>query len=333
MSLRRHLFVSFPAAVAPSGELLPRIIPALARLRQAGFRCLAVCRVPDLSPAQVHTLGLLESQGAGFDEVLRCPHRAGESCQCGGPGVGLVMPFLVSGVVDAERSAVIGDGVVDRELAGLLNVEYVPLSSVTWESLARDLVLRPRRARVLRETRETRVEVEVGLPGEEPPRVKSGLGYFDHMLEQLAKHGGFDLRLEVRGDLGVDEHHTVEDTALAIGEALRRALGDKIGIGRYGFVLPMDEAEARIAIDLSGRAYSVFRGKFERERVGELPTELVPHFFRSLADGLGATLHIEVTGENAHHMVESIFKGVGRALRPALQRGESSEVPSTKGVL
>ncbi len=152
------------------------------------------------------------------------------------------------------------------------------------------------------------------------------------MLEQIAKHGGFALNLKCRGDLQIDEHHTVEDCALALGAALREALGDKRGIARYGFLLAMDEAEAQVALDLSGRPYFVWQGTFNRERIGELPTELVPHFFRSLAEALGAALHISVRGENSHHMVESCFKGVGRSLRQAI-RLEGAEIPSSKGSL
>jgi len=152
------------------------------------------------------------------------------------------------------------------------------------------------------------------------------------MLEQLAKHGGFAMSLSCQGDLGVDEHHTVEDCALAIGEVLRKALGNKLGINRYGFLLPMDEARTQVAIDLSGRAYAVFEGHFGREEVGGLATELVPHFFRSFAETLGAALHIKVRGDNTHHMVESCFKGVGRCLRQAV-RLEGVELPSTKGTL
>ena len=152
------------------------------------------------------------------------------------------------------------------------------------------------------------------------------------MLEQIAKHGGFSLTITCTGDLRVDEHHTVEDVALALGEALRTALGDKRGINRFGFLLPMDETEAQISLDLSGRAYLVFDGKFPRAEVGQLPTELVPHFFRSVADSLGANLHIVVRGENTHHMVEACFKGFGRTLRQAIARAGSS-LPSTKGTL
>jgi imidazoleglycerol-phosphate dehydratase/histidinol-phosphatase len=174
--------------------------------------------------------------------------------------------------------------------------------------------------------------VQVDLDAESPIHVSTGIGFFDHMLEQISRHGGFSLQLECKGDLHIDEHHTVEDCALALGEALRKALGDKRGIGRYGFLLAMDESRAQVAIDLSGRPYAVWEGKFGRTEVGGLATELVPHFFRSLSDTLGAALHVSVTGENTHHMVEASFKGVGRALRQAI-RHEGSELPSTKGTL
>lgn len=163
-------------------------------------------------------------------------------------------------------------------------------------------------------------------------QIETNIGFFNHMLEQLAKHGGFNLMINVSGDLHIDEHHTVEDTALALGQALRRALGSKLGIQRYGFLLPMDESLAHVALDLSGRSFFVFEGKFNREYVGGLATELVPHFFQSFAEGLKAALHIKVTGENTHHMVESMFKGVGRALRQAIHR-DGYALPSTKGLL
>jgi imidazoleglycerol phosphate dehydratase HisB len=189
-----------------------------------------------------------------------------------------------------------------------------------------------RKATVERVTRETRIGASVNLDLEGPTEVSTGIGFFDHMLEQIAKHGGFALTLKCEGDLHIDEHHTIEDCALALGEALRKALGNKRGIQRYGFLLPMDEARAQVAIDLSGRAYSVFEGRFGRDQVGGLPTELVPHFFRSLADALGAALHVSITGDNTHHQVEACFKGVGRALRMAI-RQDGVDLPSTKGVL
>lgn len=190
----------------------------------------------------------------------------------------------------------------------------------------------PRCAEVVRNTRETAITARVNLAAEDPIRIATGIGFFDHMLEQLARHGGFALDLECRGDLEIDEHHTVEDTALVLGAALRQALGDKRGIGRYGFLLPMDESLAHVAIDVGGRSYLVFEGEFQREAVGGLPTELVPHFFRSLADALGATIHLKLTGENAHHMIEAAFKGVGRSLRQCFAVSGDA-LPSTKGVL
>lgn len=187
-------------------------------------------------------------------------------------------------------------------------------------------------ARVVRRTKETSITVEIDLDRESPIHASTGIGFFDHMLEQIAKHGGFSLRLTCSGDLHIDEHHTIEDCALALGEALRKALGDKRGIQRYGFLLPMDEALAQVAIDLSGRAYFVFDGQFGRDHVGQFPTELAPHFFRSLADALGAAINLKVTGENTHHQIEACFKAVGRALRQAV-RVTDAELPSTKGVL
>ncbi|HEY0767850.1 MAG TPA: imidazoleglycerol-phosphate dehydratase HisB [Steroidobacteraceae bacterium] len=192
--------------------------------------------------------------------------------------------------------------------------------------------LTARRAEVTRETQETRVQVRIDLDATTPLRAETGIGFFDHMLEQLAKHGGFSLDLAAQGDLKIDEHHTVEDCALTLGEALKSALGTKHGIARYGFLLPMDESLAQVALDLSGRPFAVFSGTFPRDSVGGFPTELVPHFFRSLSQSLGAAIHVKVTGENTHHMIEACFKGVGRSLRQAIRR-EGTELPSTKGVL
>ena len=189
-----------------------------------------------------------------------------------------------------------------------------------------------RSGRVSRRTTETQIEICVDLDALEPLKAETGIGFFDHMLQQLGKHGGFAMELTARGDLHVDEHHTVEDCALVLGEALRQALGDKRGIERYGFLLPMDESLAQVAIDLSGRPYFVFCGNFPRDVIGGFPTELVPHFFRSLSQALGAAIHLTVTGENTHHMVEACFKGVGRSLRQAFRR-EGRVLPTTKGVL
>jgi imidazoleglycerol-phosphate dehydratase/histidinol-phosphatase len=237
--------------------------------------------------------------------------------------------------VDLAASAMIGDRDTDLEFAKNLGVRGIRVrrhgsADETWPAILR--MLSERTARIQRKTKETDIEVKVNLDATSPVKIVTGIGFFDHMLEQIAKHGGFALSLNCAGDLEIDEHHTVEDCALALGEALRTALGDKLGIARYGFVLPMDEAQVRVAIDLSGRAYGVFEGKFNREAVGGLPTELVPHFFKSLAESLKAAVHVTITGENTHHMIEACFKGVGRALRQAFRR-EGEDLPSTKGVL
>ena len=319
--------------------LVPGVIPALLALRDAGWRFVMVTnqdglgtkKYPKAKWEQMQTLlmGVLESQGVSFDAVLVCPHFADDGCECRKPRLGLLKKYLADPNWDRSRSAVIGDRKTDLQLAENLGVRGILMG--TWPRIAADLLGSRRSAKTERVTKETAIKVEVELGGSEA-KIATGIGFFDHMLEQLSKHGGFGLRLSVKGDLHIDEHHTVEDVGLAIGAALRQALGDKVGIGRYGFTLPMDETLASAAVDLSGRAHFKFDGKFPREAVGGLPTEMVPHFFRSLSDALGATLHLSVKGQNAHHMVEACFKAVGRALRPALAMSGKG-LPSTKGTL
>ena len=191
---------------------------------------------------------------------------------------------------------------------------------------------RHRIGETFRKTKETDVAIRVNLDDMTATSIETGLGFYDHMLEQIAKHGGLGLTCHVKGDLEIDAHHTVEDTALALGTALKQSLGNKAGIGRYGFVMPMDETQARVAIDLSGRPAATFKGDFPTDHVGEFPVEMCPHFFQSLAQTLGAAIQIEVEGESSHHMIEACFKGVGRALRPAIAVS-GTDLPSTKGVL
>jgi histidinol-phosphate aminotransferase len=237
---------------------------------------------------------------------------------------------LARGIVVRDRSLERGLANCVRITVGSEEENQALLDAVKGRPIEAD---KKRRATVSRATNETSITASVNLDGRGQAQVDTGIKYFDHMLEQISKHGGFDLSLQARGDLDVDEHHTVEDTALVLGECLNQALGDRVGIGRYGFLLPMDESEAKVSLDLSGRAYLVFKGEFFRESVGGLPTELVPHFFRSLSDALRATLHIEVSGENAHHMVEACFKAVGRSLRQAIKQSAGEGLPSTKGIL
>ncbi len=328
-------------------RLLPGVIPALLELQRAGYRLVLVSNQDGLGTAsfpeptfrepQDFLRTLLASQGITFDAEFFCPHTPADGCECRKPRTGLLTEFLRQHVPDPSHSFVIGDRDTDMQLAANLGLEGLRVRAdgdrgATWHAIVERLCRPDRRARVERRTRETRIDVSVALDRTAPVSIATGIGFFDHMLEQVARHGGFALELVCQGDLEVDEHHTVEDCALALGQALREALGDKRGIGRYGFLLAMDESQARVAIDLSGRPFAVFEGTVGREAVGGLPTELVPHFFRSLADSLGAAIHVQVRGDNSHHMVEACFKGVGRALRQAL-RVEGSELPSSKGVL
>ncbi len=324
-------------------RLVPGVIPALLRLKAAGYEFVMVTNQDGLGtqsfpeerfwPVQRFVLELFASQGISFREVLIDRSFAHAPAPTRKPGIGLVLHYLRGGLLDFAASAMVGDRETDLQFAANLGIRgfRVGPHGQPWAAVAEG-ILGARRASLIRRTRETEIEIELVLDREQTPQIATGLGFFDHMLAQLAVHGGFALGLRCRGDLEVDEHHTVEDCALALGEALRRALGDKRGIGRYGFLLPMDESLAQVALDLSGRPFFVFDGRFPRERVGELPTELVPHFFRSLAESLGAALHLSVRGENAHHMVEACFKAVGRALRQALRR-EGEALPSSKGAL
>jgi len=328
-------------------KLMPGVIPALIDLKRAGMKFVMVTNQDGLGTPSLPTrefdethrfvLDLFATQGIAFDAVFICPHFKHEDCGCRKPKLGMVEEYVRAHPIDRARSFMVGDRDTDLEFAEKLGITGLKVlvngaSDAAWPAIAARILGAARRAKIERRTKETQITGSLDLSREGPSRISTGLGFFDHMLEQIAKHGGFALELDCKGDLEIDEHHTVEDCALALGSALREALGDKHGIGRYGFLLPMDEAEAEVAIDLSGRPYFVWEGRFERERVGDMPTELVPHFFRSLAETLGASVHIRVRGENTHHMVESCFKGVGRSLRQAIRR-EGAELPSTKGVL
>jgi imidazoleglycerol-phosphate dehydratase / histidinol-phosphatase len=325
-------------------KLLPGVIPALLKLQAAGYELVVVSNQDGLGTAsfpeadfvttQNFIRELFNSQGVQFAAEFFCPHFVGNNCACRKPKTGLLTEYLQPGI-DLVNSYVIGDRETDLQLANNLGISGIRIAAQgreTWSGIADRLTKRERIAEINRKTKETEIKVRVNLDQETPIQIHTGLGFFDHMLEQIARHGGFSLQLNCAGDLHIDEHHTIEDCALSLGQALRAALGDKKGIGRYGFLLAMDESLAQVAIDLSGRAYFVWEGQFGRDQVGQLPTELVPHFFRSLADTLGAAINIKVTGDNTHHMIEACFKGVGRALRQAL-RIEGTSLPSTKGLL
>jgi imidazoleglycerol-phosphate dehydratase/histidinol-phosphatase len=328
-------------------RLVPNVIAALLELARHGYRFVLVSNQDGLgTPAfpqadfdvcQQHTLDLFATQGILFDEIFVCPHLPDDNCECRKPRTGLLTRYLAATDINLPLSAVIGDRSTDMQLAERIGVCGLLVNSddptaLSWPEIAERLCHCDRVASVVRRTNETSISVSVNLDSAGNSSINTGIGFYDHMLEQIAKHGGFGLRLECDGDLSVDEHHTVEDTAICLGNALRAALDNKFGIGRYGFLLPMDESEAKVALDLSGRAAFEFSANFPRDTVGEMSTEMVEHFFRSLSESLGAALHIEVRGENTHHMVEACFKAVGRALRQAIAR-TGTELPSTKGTL
>ncbi|MFC3552208.1 bifunctional histidinol-phosphatase/imidazoleglycerol-phosphate dehydratase HisB [Lysobacter cavernae] len=329
-------------------RFVPGVIPALLQLRDAGYQFVMITNQDGLGtsvfpqadfdgPHQL-MLQVFASQGIVFRDVLIDTSLPADNAPTRKPGIGLALPYLKDRGVDWARSAMVGDRETDNGFARNLGVRAFQLRTEQfggdwdWPGIAHALVDAPRTASVRRDTRETRISVRVDLDRTAEPRITTGLGFFDHMLEQIGKHGGFALELRCDGDLHIDEHHTVEDSALALGQALREALGDKRGIGRYGFTLPMDESLASAALDFSGRPYFVFSGGFTRERVGDLPTELVPHFFRSLCESAGLNLNLQVQGDNDHHQVEACFKAVARALRQAIRR-DGRDLPSTKGQL
>lgn len=325
-------------------ELVVGVIPALLALQQAGYELVIVSNQDglgtdsyaqaDYDQVQGKMLALFESQGIVFTAIHIDKHFEHEGSPNRKPAIGMVLEYLKSGELDLQDSWVIGDRDTDLQLAANMGIGGFKLEGgkLDWAKIQHQLLTRPRQATVIRKTNETDIRVLVNLDAGGSSSCQTGIGFFDHMLDQLASHGNFRLELSCAGDLEVDEHHTVEDCALALGQALDQALADRRGIGRYGFTLPMDESLAQVAIDLSGRPAFEFDANFSRNQVGELSTEMVRHFFASLSQSLRAAIHMQVKGGNSHHMIEALFKGAGRALRPALAR-RGHDLPSTKGSL
>jgi len=324
-------------------SFVPDVIPSLISLRDKGFKFVIVSNQDGLGTQSFlkntfeaphnKMLEILSSQGIEFESIKICPHFSSEACRCRKPQLGLVTEFLRDRTIDWNNSFVIGDRSTDIDLAHNMGIPGFQITNLCgWKNIVNQITLKNRYAKKTRITNETNVVVSCEINGNLVSHIQTGLKFFDHMLDQVAKHSGIALNIVASGDLEVDEHHLVEDVAITLGQVLKEALGDKIGINRFGFFLPMDDCAAKIAIDLSGRSYCNFKAEFKRDMVGDLPTEMVKHFYRSLADELKANITIELSGENDHHKIESSFKAFGRSLRQAVALSEfANELPSTKG--
>lgn len=300
-------------------------------------------------------MDIFRSEGVEFAEVCIDRSFAKDNLSTRKPNTVLLTQYLDTKHYDLQNSFVIGDRLTDIQLAKNLGCKgillgrsadktddnklnqselkkVIALKTNHWEDIAAFLTNPPRIAFVQRNTNETKINITLNLDGTGKSSIKTGLGFFDHMLEQLSKHSGCDMDIKVRGDLHIDEHHTIEDTAIALGEAFQQALGNKKGIARYGFLLPMDDVLAQAAIDFSGRPWLVWKAKFHRERVGDMPTELFFHFWKSYSDAAKCNLNIKAEGDNEHHKIEAIFKAVAKSIKMAVKR-EGNELPSTKGKL
>ena len=287
-------------------------------------------------PVHNFILQSLEGEGITFDEILIDRHFPEDNADTRKPNTGLVRKYIDNPEYDIAESYVIGDRDTDRQFAENIGCKSLILGrdGMTWDKIAELLLAGERQAEVKRTTKETDIFVAVNLDGHGKCDISTGLGFFDHMLEQIGKHGMIDLTIKTKGDLEVDEHHTIEDTALALGECLKKALGDKRGIERYGYSLPMDDCLCNVALDFGGRPWLVWDAEFKREKIGEMPTEMFLHFFKSLSDSAMMNLNIKAEGQNEHHKIEGIFKALARSIKMAVRRDVYHyELPSTKGAL
>lgn len=318
-------------------------ISALIKLKNFGFKFVLVSNQDglgtssfpqkDFEISQQKMLEILQSCGIEFKDIFICPHFENEGCECRKPKTALLQNYIQNELFDKNQSFVIGDRESDMLLASNLGVRGLKYDkkNFTWEQILQEILSSFRTAFVQRKTKETDINVKLCLNGGRVS-IGTGIGFFNHMLEQIAVHSGIGLELSCKGDLHIDEHHSVEDVALALGEAIKKALGDKIGIARYGFVLPMDESLASCAIDFCNRPILEFKAKFKKEKLGELSTEMIRHFFYSLSYAMGASLHLKVKGQNDHHKAEGLFKAFARALKMAIKI-EDESLASSKGVI
>ncbi len=312
----------------------------------------------DFLPIHEHIMRSFENEGVYFKAVHIDRSHPHENLPTRKPGIGLLLDYLNKEQYDIKNSFVIGDRITDVQLAKNLGCqciwinnnpelgaaeindqaaalnEVVTLATRDWKDIYEFLKLGQRQISHARKTSETDIRIELNLDGTGKANIHTGLGFFDHMLDQIARHGMVDLTVLAKGDLHIDEHHTIEDTGIALGEAFAQALGNKKGIERYGFALPMDDAEAKVLLDFGGRAWIVWNADFNREKVGDMPTEMFFHFFKSFSDGARCNLNIECRGDNEHHKIEAIFKAFAKAIKMAVKRDvNSNQLPSTKGVL
>lgn len=287
-------------------------------------------------PVHNFILQTLKGEGIEFDNILIDRHFPADNHPCRKPGTGMLTEYIDNPEYDLAGSYVIGDRETDAQLAENLGCKALILGKegMDWEKIAELLFAGERVAEMVRTTKETDITVRLNLDGTGKCDIKTGLGFFDHMLEQIGRHGMMDLYVRCNGDLDVDEHHTIEDTGIVLGECIARALGDKRGIERYGYSLPMDDCLAQVCLDFGGRPWLVWDAEFKREKVGEMPTEMFHHFFKSVSDAARINLNIKAEGTNEHHKIEGIFKAFARSIRMAVKRDiYHYQLPSTKGAL
>jgi imidazoleglycerol-phosphate dehydratase/histidinol-phosphatase len=347
-------------------EFLPNAISALKKItEETDFVLVMVTNqdglgtkaFPEKTFWPVHNLMLdiLSNENIIFQDIFIDKTFAKENAPTRKPNTGLLSKYLDTSVYDLENSFVLGDRLTDIQLAKNLGAKgiligrsadttdddklnqqalkpFIALKTDTWKNIATFLTKHNRTANIIRNTNETKINISLNLDGKGKSNIKTGLHFFDHMLEQLAKHSNCDIEIKVKGDLHIDEHHTIEDTAIALGEAFLKALGNKRGISRYGFLLPMDDVLAQVAIDFSGRSWLVWKAKFQREKVGDMPTEMFYHFWKSFSDAAKCNLNIKAEGDNEHHKIEAIFKAVAKSIKMAVNI-EGTELPTTKGLL